>query len=173
MKAIELMTQPLIFAHLKDSIHEVARLFVEKKISGLPVLNELGDPVGVITKTDLARYDRERLGMFTAERDPGRLIAEETHETISQKRGYHVEAEEESIESWLTPKIYAVSEEESFLEVMKTMTRRHIHRVFVAERGSGRLLGVITSMDLLNYMTGRELKKRRARRKSQSKAGMS
>ncbi|NOZ88843.1 MAG: CBS domain-containing protein [Crenarchaeota archaeon] len=71
----EAMTRDPVTIRLGRSIREAARLMLQHGVSGLPVVDESGRVVGVITKTDVVRAYAERLrGKYRAQdvmyRDP-------------------------------------------------------------------------------------------------------
>lgn len=53
MKAKDIMTKDVITVTPETTIDEVARLFVEQRISGAPVVDERGKLIGVISEGDL------------------------------------------------------------------------------------------------------------------------
>ncbi len=55
MKVRELMTVPVLTAQGDTPVHEVARLMVERAISGVPVVDAAGAAVGLITERELVR----------------------------------------------------------------------------------------------------------------------
>ncbi len=55
MKIREIMTEDVITVSTSDSVEQCARLLQENNISGLPVLDEAGRVVGIITEGDLIR----------------------------------------------------------------------------------------------------------------------
>ena len=148
VKASDIMSEPVSSVFVKDTIRNVADLFLRKNISGVPVLGEDGYVVGVMTKTDLARYDKQRVEVLTRERE--RMpVALETGEGLS---GFRLTAEDESIEQWFNPKVYWVQPEAPLAEVVQKMSRHHIHHLFVKAANSKNLIGVITTFDLLRSM---------------------
>jgi CBS domain-containing protein len=60
MRVSEIMTSAVIVTHPEKTILEAVSLMIEHRISGLPVVNTLGEPVGVVTEGDLLR--RAELG---------------------------------------------------------------------------------------------------------------
>jgi CBS domain-containing protein len=65
MKARDVMVAPVITAKPSSSIKDVAEMMVEKRISGLPVVDDHGKLVGIISEGDLmhrveARTERRR-----------------------------------------------------------------------------------------------------------------
>lgn len=53
MLAKDIMTTNVITVHEETTIDEVSRIFVEKNISGLPVVNQYDKLVGIISEGDL------------------------------------------------------------------------------------------------------------------------
>ncbi len=54
-----LMTKNVITIEKDASVEEAARVMIEKNISGLPVVDNNGDLVGIITKTDMLKICRK------------------------------------------------------------------------------------------------------------------
>jgi acetoin utilization protein AcuB len=78
IKVEQVMTRDVITVNADDPIEEAARLMVDHKLGGLPVLRE-GELVGIITETDIFKAFMEMLGA----RDPGVRITVSCHD----KRG--------------------------------------------------------------------------------------
>lgn len=154
-KASDIMSQPVISVFIKDTIQSVADLFLKKNISGVPVLGEDGYVVGVLTKTDLARFDQRRVEVLAKERTSPSKVAE-TGERIPG--GFNVAPEDENVEQWFNPKVQWVLPDAPLAEVSDKMWKHHIHHLFVKDADSKNLLGVITTFDLLGELT-RRLKK--------------
>ena len=55
IKVRDLMKKPVYTARPDDTVEEAAALLLEKKISGLPVLDENNRLVGIITRSDIFR----------------------------------------------------------------------------------------------------------------------
>jgi CBS domain-containing protein len=53
MKARDVMTSPVITIKRTASVREAAKLFLERHISGVPVVDDLGKLVGMVTEGDL------------------------------------------------------------------------------------------------------------------------
>lgn len=78
IKVEQVMTRDVITVNADDPIEEAARLMVDHKIGGLPVLRD-GELVGIITETDIFKAFMEMLGA----RDPGIRVTVSCHD----KRG--------------------------------------------------------------------------------------
>lgn len=55
IKVANIMTTNVFTVHANDPIINAAKLMYEQKVSGLPVLNEVGKVVGIITESDIFR----------------------------------------------------------------------------------------------------------------------
>ncbi len=58
----DVMTSDVITVRESNTIEEAARLMVQHKIGGLPVVDDIGKLIGIITETDLFRTFLELLG---------------------------------------------------------------------------------------------------------------
>ncbi|BDD87131.1 CBS domain-containing protein [Desulfofustis limnaeus] len=52
-KAQDIMTSDVICVRTDTTIRDVARIFTENNISGVPVIDENGDLLGIVTESDL------------------------------------------------------------------------------------------------------------------------
>src|SRR5205823_14228486 len=104
----------------------VARLFTEKHIGAAAVVDGLGRPIGVITKTDIVRYEEERDGsrMFD-KKDIPRMNDE------PKRSGFHLIEDDEKVQTWMTPVIFTVKPSTSMKEIAQRMVRYGIHHIFV------------------------------------------
>jgi CBS domain-containing protein/ribosome-associated translation inhibitor RaiA len=89
-----LMSSPVYYATIDSSLGEIAKIMVEKNISGVPILNEMEEIVGIITQMDIIRYivsleEREGLPILIAGLDDGisyeRRIAYRAAERLAKK----------------------------------------------------------------------------------------
>lgn len=51
----EFMTRDVYTIHAEDTIHDAAKLMMEYKLSGLPVVDDAGTVIGIITESDIFR----------------------------------------------------------------------------------------------------------------------
>ncbi len=144
LKARDVMTADPVCAGPATTMHELARLFEEHEISGVPVVGPEGKVIGVASKTDLIRRCTEG----TADIPPAYLF-----EVLSEQGG-----EEEASEvlpepllcvsDFMTEDPLMVSPELSAATVARLMFDRRIHRVIVVDDDKFPV-GIITSLDLL------------------------
>lgn len=150
--AEQIMTQPVICIHTSDTVRHAASIFLNNNVSGAPVLNHLEEPVGVLTKTDILRYERDYVALRMTETMRQAMKTSGSLELIAAKHGFHEETEEDYVTHWMTPKIYTVSLNASLADVVREMNERRIHRIFIRNHMNSKITGVITTFDLLKFM---------------------
>jgi len=145
MKAKDVMTRNVMTVAPDASVLEAIRLMLQRRISGLPVVDASGTLVGMVTEGDFMR--RAELGTerhtprwweFLA--GPGRMASEYAH------------AKGRNVHDVMTGEVHSVSEDTPLTEIVETMERRHIKRVPVL-RGR-KLVGIITRSNLLRALAG-------------------
>jgi CBS domain-containing protein len=145
MKAKDVMTPEVLTVAPDTSVLEEIRLMLQRKISGLPVVEKSGALVGMVTEGDLLR--RSELGTerkswrwieFLA--GPGRGADEYAH-THGRK-----------VRDVMTSTVHSVVEHATLTDVLDTMERYHVRRVPVM-RGH-MLIGIITRSNLLRQLAG-------------------
>ena len=142
--ARDLMSRPVFQLTAWTPIADAAAFLLRHGISGAPVINEHGTWIGVFTQNDLARAVQVR------------LIRPEVQRTLEHREPaldvFAMPPEElrrTPVRKFMTLGLYTVFPDATKKEVVRTMTKFHIHRVFVIDEEKGNLLGVITTMDLL------------------------
>jgi CBS domain-containing protein len=119
------------------SLEAVRALFLERGLSGAPVVNAEGAPVGVVTKTDLVRA-------------LGELEPEEAGETLPY--GFHMERLPRAIVvEVMTPFVHTLPMRSSVAEAAAFMARHELHHVIVVDP-KGTVVGVLTTLDLARWL---------------------
>jgi len=150
IQAYEIMTKPVEMVRIEDSLHEVARLFNENHIGAAAVIDGNKKPIGVITKTDLARYQEEK--------DEARSIDKNDLASIegeSKRSGFHLVDEEDTVEHWMTPVIFCVKSETPMKEIARRMVRYGIHHIFVRDKNEDPIMGIVSSFDVLKFVAAK------------------
>jgi CBS domain-containing protein len=143
MYAKDLMTPHVVTVTPDESVFVVAQLLLQKKISGLPVVDDLGNLVGVVTEGDFLRRveigtKRQRPRWVEFFIGPGRLADE------------YVRFSGRKIRDVMTHDVRTVAPETPLEDVVRLMERNHIKRVPVVE--GGKIVGIITRANLLHAM---------------------
>lgn len=144
LKAKDLMTADPVCVSPSTGIRELARVFEEHEISGVPVVDHQGRVIGVVSKTDLIR----RCSEGTDEIPPAYLFEALADRDQESERDESVPEPLVCVEDFMTEDPLMVGPDTSVTAVARLMFDRRIHRVIVADRDRFPL-GVITSMDLI------------------------
>jgi CBS domain-containing protein len=155
-----LMTQNPVSIDQHATLQEAAAILTDREIGALPVIDESGRPVGVLSRTDLVRHDRETPNYLR----PGTESYGESELTLTSGEklgaGFLVETvvPTEVIEV-MTPTVISISKDTPAIEVVAKMLALKVHRLFVVDEG-GVLVGVISAFDLLRNLRRPEPKAR-------------
>jgi CBS domain-containing protein len=143
MQVRDVMTRNVVSVKADDSILSAARLMLQNRISGLPVLDANGALVGVVTEGDFLR--RGELG--TTKRrprwvefllGPGKLAQEYVHQ--SGRKVFDV----------MTRNPHTVSEDDTLESVVTQLERHRVKRLPVMR--DGKLVGIISRANLLHAL---------------------
>jgi CBS domain-containing protein len=143
LKARDLMTADPVCAVPSTRIRELARMFEEHEISGVPVVDQEGKVVGVVSKTDLIRRCTEGTDDI-----PPAYLFEVLSESADEETSQVMPEPLVCVEDFMTEDPLMVGPEVSAAEVARLMFERRIHRVIVADPEKFPL-GIITTLDLL------------------------
>jgi CBS domain-containing protein len=137
------MTKGAVSIRDTASIYEAAELMVSTHVSGLPVLEESGALVGLISEADIIA--REQVG--TAGRESGLLqqIADDVAEAAA-----FVSANSRMVRDVMTRNVVTISENASLSEIASLMVRRRVKRVPVM-RGS-QIVGMVSRINLVQAL---------------------
>ncbi len=149
LMARDVMTEKLVLLEESDTIRHAANLFRDLHISGAPVVNAEGKPIGLLSVTDIVPAVAGRVGVPAAAPRPQTREAE--WEEICQvlNSGNLPEAGAgEPVTKWMSRRLVSVRETTPLVEVARVMCDGHWHRVTVLD-DAGRLKGIVSTMDVL------------------------
>ena len=141
MKTAEIMTEPVVSVSPEATIEEAARLMVEKRISGLPVL-DAGNLVGIVTEGDLIR--RPETG---TERRHSRWL--EFFLSAGRTQEY-VRSHARKVGEVMTRNVVSVDKDTSLGQVVKLMEQHGIKLIPVLE--NDRLVGIVSRANLVGAL---------------------
>jgi CBS domain-containing protein len=143
--ARDIMNRDVISVPTTMDLRELAKLFLEKGITGAPVIDADGDLAGVVSQTDLIYYGLTR---------DDELVFDSMFYHTARMEGRHVpvgfqieDTNSGVVGDVMTPLVHSVTERASLDSVARIMTRKRIHRVIV--RRGRRVAGIISALDLL------------------------
>ncbi len=111
-----------------DPLSEVVKIFLEKGITSSPVMNPVGDILGVLTEMTLVKA----------------FILHKASFDQADKVGHHVD---------LLEAVSYIDSNKSLTDVMKAMVASPTHRLLVRDSNS-KVVGIISPKDLMKAFTG-------------------
>lgn len=149
MQAKDIMTKEVITVRPETTLDEVARILTEKNISGLPVVDENRQLVGIITEGDLLMKDSKVkfpsyiniLGGIIY-LDSFAQYFEELKKTVAQK-----------VEELMTEDVIKINEDANNEEMATLMVEHNINRLPVVR--DGKLVGIVSRADIIKSWAGK------------------
>lgn len=133
----EVMARDVIAVHPDTSLRTAAELMLEHGISGMPVVDEEGQLVGMLSKTDVVRHK----------------LADDEAATVAQlPSGQHFD-DGSIVEDVMTQQVLAVREGASISEAAQIMVNACVHRVPVLT-ARGALAGLLSTSDIVRWVAG-------------------
>ncbi len=143
LKARDIMTREVITIRPDASIGDLAQLMDTHRISGVPVVQEGGRLVGIITQTDLVQRARD-LELPPALNILDLHIFLETQSRFQRRLQKMLGS---TVQEVMTDQPLTISPEMPVTEVAAFMDRKKVHTLPVMEEG--RLVGIIGKIDLV------------------------
>jgi predicted transcriptional regulator len=152
LTARDIMTERLVVLRDGDTIQHAANLFRDLHISGAPVVNDAGVPVGLLSISDIVPAVAARMTSL-ARPEPGGAPSRESEwaEICDLLNAGSTQAEAgaaEPVGKWMSRRLVSVREDTMLVDVARVMCDGHWHRVTVTD-AQGRLRGIVSTMDVL------------------------
>jgi len=147
LKAKDIMTRDVITVKPSTTIEELARILMEHRISGVPVVDDNGNLAGVVTENDLISQNK-RLHIPTVVRLFDAFIMLESPASMEKELK---KMTANTVADICTKDIITVGEEAELEEVATIMYEKKVHLVPVVE--GKRIKGIIGKMDIIKGMT--------------------
>ncbi|MGQ9368193.1 CBS domain-containing protein [Azospirillum sp. ST 5-10] len=143
MKARDVMSTELCCVAPDTPVSEIAALLLERRISGVPVVDTAGTLVGVVSEADLM-WHREtdvtrRHGWLTSLLGGARMMAADFVKAYGTRAG-----------DVMSSPAVSVEEDAALADILALMDRRRIKRVPVVRRG--RVVGMVSRSDFLRAL---------------------
>jgi CBS domain-containing protein len=139
----QIMTKDVVSVSPDSSVRDLARLLIERRISGVPVVDAEQRVVGIVSEGDLlfraetgARRPRARwLSIFVGD---GESAAD------------FIKSHARRVSDLMTRDVVSVSEDATVSEVAGILAERHVKRLPVLR--DGRLVGIVSRADLVRAL---------------------
>ncbi len=141
MKVEEIMTKDVITVSPKTPIHEAAQLMIDHGVSGLPVVDDAGSVVGIVSEGDLILREKPR------ERAPWWRLFFGDAEQLARE---YQKAHGMTVGEVMTRSLIAVSPDFPIESAALILDQHRIRRVPVV--AEGQLLGILSRGDLIKAL---------------------
>jgi CBS domain-containing protein len=154
--AADLMTRNVVTLIPEMTLHEMDTVLVKRGVSGAPVV-EHGRLVGVASQADLVRmlwegqHEASKLAPYYSSPFPIPITALEYIAKDSRQIGDRLI--EHKVRDIMTMDPLVAHPEDPIEDVANRLVRDQIHRLPVMEVGTGKLVGIISSLDLVRAIT--------------------
>jgi CBS domain-containing protein len=143
MKARDVMASPVINVKPTACVKEVAKLLLERRISAVPVVDDQGEVIGIVSEGDLLH----RAEAGTERRHSWRLLGVTGEVTLPEE---YVRAHARKVADIMTRKVISATPETPLHQVAELMETNSIKRVPIIK--DGQLVGIISRANLVQVV---------------------
>lgn len=146
-KARDIMTCEVVTVRPETTVEELARLLIKHKFSGVPVVDDTGRLVGIVTENDLISQNK-RLHIPTMIRlfDAYIMLGSEKLESDIKKMAAA------TVYDICVKDVLSITEETTIEEIATIMSEKKIHLLPVLRDGV--VVGIVGKADVVASMTG-------------------
>jgi CBS domain-containing protein len=144
MRALDVMTKNVVSVSPEATVQEAARLLAENHISGMPVLDDEGHLLGILTEGDLLH--RAEIGTKTRRRSWWLEWLASNRELAA----IYVKENARLVRDVMTTRVISVGETTPVHEIAELMEQHGIKRVPVTYEGE--LLGIVSRANLIKVL---------------------
>jgi CBS domain-containing protein len=147
MNARDVLTRDVVSVASDTPMRKIAALLVEKRISGVPVVDGSGAPIGMVSEGDL-------IGRSEAEREARQdwwLMTLAEGEAVNPE--FLTSLNYPTARDMMSAPVISVREDTSLGEIARLLTTRRIKRVPVVQ--DRRIVGIVSRADLVAALVAR------------------
>lgn len=153
--AEKVMNRDLLTVHQDAPIEEAMATLEEYGISGAPVVNELGECVGVFSATDVLKRGAELNDGEASSGEDGDYFSfdplSDADEDYFSKEEYDIEVlGRDRVAAWMSRDVKSILPTTTVEDVCRLMVRERIHRLLVME--GSQLHGLISTFDIVRLI---------------------
>ena len=143
MRAIDVMVRDVVTVRPDTDVAETIKLLAEHDVSALPVVDEQGNLIGILSEADLIH----RVEIGTEKRRPWWLEAVTGASTLAKE---FAKSHGKEVGEIMTSDVVSVSEDTPLAEIAALFERKRIKRVPVVK--DGKLVGVVSQSNLIQAL---------------------
>ena len=141
MKVRDIMTTDPISVRGDTRLKEAARIMVGNNVSGLPVIDDTGRLIGIVTEGDFLKQEASRDRPYRLSLLDALFGEGETEAPVA-----------ETVAEVMTEKVATIGPDATIGEAARVMSARRVKRLPVVE-GGGALVGIISRSDVVSAFT--------------------
>jgi CBS domain-containing protein len=149
MRVADIMTSDVVTVRPETNVREVARILLDRGISAVPVVDDDGRPLGIVSEGDLVR--RTELGTGTRRSWWLDLFGDPDERAVRFAREHGRTAEQV-----MSRELITTTEDASLAEVARLLEKHRIKRVPVLR--DGRIVGILSRANILRGFASLEEK---------------
>lgn len=144
MQARDVMVSPVITVGNTATVRDVAKLLLEKRISAVPVVDNAGKIVGIVTESDLMRR---------AEAGTERSYSWWVHFLAGDAKiaADYVKSHATKVKDVMTPKVVTATPETALHDIATLLEEHQIKRVPIVSK-DGHLVGIVSRANLIQVV---------------------
>jgi CBS domain-containing protein len=147
--AEDIMSRNVLCVFADTDLRDLMKILLDCGITGAPVTTKAGTLMGVVSQTDLLRYNVGRDDELVMESD---FYGTARVEGRYLPRGFQIaDANTATVSDVMTPVVHKVKPPTPVEDVARMMRRKHVHRVIVEEKG--KVVGIISALDVIAVLT--------------------
>ena len=140
IRARDVMTSPVITVKATTTVKEVARLFLERRISATPVLDDQGKLVGIVSEGDLVH----RSEISTERRRPWWLVLMAGDEGLAAE---YIRAHAKRVDDLMSRNVITAAPDTPLHEIAEMLEKYVIKRLPIVR--DGQLVGIVSRANLV------------------------
>ncbi|MBO8158246.1 CBS domain-containing protein [Thermosyntropha sp.] len=150
MLARDIMTREVIMVKPDTTIEEAAKILVENKISGIPVVDDDENILGIVTEKDLMVKASELKVPFYITLFDSIIFLENPIRFNNNLKKYFAS----QVQDVMTTRVIMVEEDTPVSEVARLMQSEKVNRIPVVKEG--KITGIITRNDILKSLVRKD-----------------
>jgi predicted transcriptional regulator len=154
----DIMSQNVISVKKDTPLKELMELFLKNEISGVPVVDEDDVAIGIVSKSDIIRSEKEigekiSKDVSNAEQPFGRIpeVGYSQFDVSFQEATYSTSR----VANIMQPTVISLEEDDNILRAIDVMVTNRIHRICV-NRKDGKIAGIISTFSILEAIAAND-----------------
>jgi CBS domain-containing protein len=143
-----IMTRNVICVDRELGLEALTALFVERDINAVPVVDETGEPIGIVSKADVIR---EQYSISDPDLAPEQRLKHWDYDCGPTSRVASLD--DARVVDIMMPLLFTLREDASVARAAALMAQKSVHQLPITS-GAGEIVGIVSSLDILRWLAG-------------------